>query len=171
MFVQLIILYGSLQELPRTTRFFVLLSRKVSSSDCKQLPRIIRNARHGLQRLLEAAAEMPPQSRTQPQSSKKTREFRNMIRRPNMHIGVHYPRQAEEYGVTNNSMVLAGESKHRYVWEQISAPVFGYGCSTVHMVSTFGSSTWFPLSYLSFLSLFHYPNNSIVLRHWLYQFM
>jgi hypothetical protein len=57
---------------------------------------------------------MPPQSRTQPQSSKKTREFRNMMRRPNMHIGVHYPRQAEEYGVTNNSMVLAGESKHRY---------------------------------------------------------
>jgi hypothetical protein len=92
----------------------VLLSRKISASDCKQLPQIIRNARHGLQRLLEAAAEMPPQSRTQPQSSKKTREFRNMMRRPNMHIGVHYPRQAEEYGVTNNSMVLAGESKHRY---------------------------------------------------------
>ena len=54
------------------------------------------------------------------------------------------------------------------LWEQISVPVFG---STVHMVSAFGSSTWFPLSYLSFLSLFHYPNNSIVLRHWLYQFM
>jgi len=31
-----------------------------------------------------------------------------------MHIGIHYPKQAEEYGVTNNSMVLAGESKHRY---------------------------------------------------------
>ena len=38
----------------------VLLSHKISSSDCKKLPQIIRNARYGLHRLLEAAAEMPP---------------------------------------------------------------------------------------------------------------
>lgn len=36
-----------------------------------------------------------------------------MMRRPNMHID-NWCKQAEEYGVTNNSMVLAGESKHRY---------------------------------------------------------
>jgi hypothetical protein len=90
------------------------LSRKISSSDRSQLPQIIRNARHGLQKLLEAAAEIPPQSRNKLQSNQKTKEFRNMMRRPNMHIGVHYPRQADEYGVPNNSMVLVGENKHRY---------------------------------------------------------
>jgi len=30
-----------------------------------------------------------------------------------------------------------GYGGDQVVWEQISAPVFGYGCSTVHMVSAF----------------------------------
>lgn len=51
--------------------------------------------------------------------NKRAKEFRAIKQRPNVHIGLHYPRLAEEYGVPNNCNVLAGENKHRYLDIQV----------------------------------------------------
>jgi hypothetical protein len=116
----------------------ILVSRKICLSDRSNLLPIIRTARQGLQLLLEIAAiatEAVTSRRGRSQllseestsrdmlpginletPSKRAKEFRAIKQRPNMHIGLHYPRLAEEYGVPNNSNVLAGENKHRYLY-------------------------------------------------------
>ena len=81
----------------------VLVSKKLSAEDRLKLLDTIQSARLGLQALLEIAAV----------ASKDPASFRAMKRRPNMHIAIHYPKQADEYAVPNNSNVLAGEGKHR----------------------------------------------------------
>jgi len=81
----------------------VLVSQKISAEDRINLLDIIQRARLGLQTLLETAAT----------ASKNPESFRAIKYRPNMHIGIHYPKQANEYAVPNNCNVLAGENKHR----------------------------------------------------------
>lgn len=81
----------------------VLVSQKISAEDRINLLDIIQRARLGLQTLLEIAAT----------ASKNPESFRAIKYRPNMHIGIHYPKQANEYAVPNNCNVLAGENKHR----------------------------------------------------------
>nr|KMM66395.1 hypothetical protein CPAG_02734 [Coccidioides posadasii RMSCC 3488] len=46
-------------------------------------------------------------------SKKKTKAIRSFKNRPNMHVGIHYPAQANEYAIPNNCNVLIGEDKHR----------------------------------------------------------
>ena len=82
----------------------VLVSKKLTQEDRKNLLDIIQNARLGLQALLEVAAAS---------DKRKEAEYRRMKIRPNMHVGIHYPQQAEEYSLPYNSNVLAGENKHR----------------------------------------------------------
>jgi hypothetical protein len=116
-----------------------------STDDWKQISEIIKEARSGLQNLLEAAAiaadESRPGRRHYPASSvdlrspspalsqisnwsgqfsnfgsKKSKALRDIKRRPNIHIGVHYKAQAHEYGVPWNSNSLLGEGKHKCVF-------------------------------------------------------
>ena len=82
----------------------VLVSKKLTQEDRKNLLDIIQNARLGLQALIEVAAAS---------DKRKEAEYRRMKIRPNMHVGIHYPQQAEEYSLPYNSNVLAGENKHR----------------------------------------------------------
>ena len=82
----------------------VLVSRKLTKEDRENLLDIIQSARLGLQTLLEIAAAS---------DKKKGDEYRRMKIRPNMHIGIHYPQQAEEYASPNNSNCLPGEAKHK----------------------------------------------------------
>jgi hypothetical protein len=81
----------------------VLVSKKLSAEDRLNLLEIIQSARLGLQALLEIAAT----------ASKDPASFRAMKCRPNIHIAIHYPKQADEYAVPNNSNVLPGEDEHR----------------------------------------------------------
>lgn len=82
----------------------VLTSRKLTKEDRKNLLEIIQSARLGLQALLEVAAAS---------DKRKGDEYRRMKIRPNMHIGIHYPKQTQEYAVPNNNNSLPGENHHR----------------------------------------------------------
>ena len=118
----------------------VLAWSSMSAQDRSNLKGIITKARAGLQNLIEAAAItvegstrrgrsqslLPSRQATrspspspspavgnQVQESQKGKTLRSMIRRPNVHIGLHYIEQAREYGVPFNSHVLACEGKHK----------------------------------------------------------
>jgi hypothetical protein len=82
----------------------VLVSKKIAKEDRKNLLDIIQSARLGLQALLEVAAAS---------DKGKEDEYRRMKYRPNMHIGIHYPQQTEEFAAPNNNNSLRGENKHR----------------------------------------------------------
>lgn len=111
----------------------VLVWRKISSKNRQHFESIVRKGRVGLQMLLEAAAVSVEQTRriasspapnriagrspapmAQPEDNKKAKEFRMIKKHPNIHIGLHYREQMQEYAVPNNCNVLAGEDKHRY---------------------------------------------------------
>ena len=47
------------------------------------------------------------------EQSKKAEAYESHMKKPNMHIAVHYPALAEEYGLPVNMNVLVGEDKHR----------------------------------------------------------
>ena len=113
-----------------------------STDDWRQISETVKEARSGLQNLLEAAAiaagrshpgprrysassvdprsPSPALSQISNRSSQpfgsRSKPFRDMQRRPNIHIGLHYEAQARECAVPWNCNVLMGEDKHRYVF-------------------------------------------------------
>ncbi|KAJ6185889.1 hypothetical protein N7519_007190 [Penicillium mononematosum] len=111
----------------------LLSSRTMSQKDRESIKKTVERARSGLQGLLEAAAlasqeirrsrsrsqsiflgaEGTPDRQTPaPSTNKKGTSFREMQRRPNMHIGIHYADDAELFGVPMNNNTLPGEGKH-----------------------------------------------------------
>lgn len=93
----------------------------------------VHNGRNYFKRLCEAAAmsslanplsraatpvsqshsqDGTPEPRT---STVKSKQYRADQNRPNVHVGVHYPEMAKEYGLVSNSNVYIGEDQHRYV--------------------------------------------------------
>ncbi|KAJ5855191.1 hypothetical protein N7534_007734 [Penicillium rubens] len=111
----------------------LLSSRSMSQKDRESIKKTVERARSGLQGLLEAAAVAsqeirrsrsrsqsvfpgaegtPDRQTSAPNTNKKGTSFREMQRRPNMHIGVHYADDAELFGVPMNNNTLPGEGKH-----------------------------------------------------------
>jgi len=46
---------------------------------------------------------------------KRAAQYIHDMRRPNVHLGVHYKTFAEEYALPGNVNTLLGEAQHRYV--------------------------------------------------------
>lgn len=114
----------------------LLMAESLSPSDRSQFETILKLNRTYYQQLHKAAAlacAMNPRSRagtpvrtarsrsgtpatTQPETepyNAKSEEYRNAAKRPNLHVGLHYPGELDEYGLTSHCNVLIYEDKHR----------------------------------------------------------
>lgn len=120
----------------------VLMGRKISSVDRQNMEEIIRSSREKFRQLHMCASEAvmvgsragsripasragtaapgePQEPAAQGQSttvttiSKKAAQFIGDTLRPNVHIGIHYPRFTEEYGNPKNVNTMEGENYHR----------------------------------------------------------
>ena len=60
-----------------------------------------------------APSTSPTLAPTMPAAKIKAIEYRNIGKRPNMHVGIHYPAVMAEYGLPSHCNVLIGEDKHR----------------------------------------------------------
>ena len=58
----------------------------------------------------EMSVDVPAQPTEQ---SKKAEAYESHMKKPNMHVAIHYPALADEYGLPVNINVLVGEDKHR----------------------------------------------------------
>lgn len=45
--------------------------------------------------------------------SKKAKAYRNFMKRPNVHAGLHFEDVVAEYATPNNLVTFSGEDKHR----------------------------------------------------------
>ncbi|KZZ87452.1 hypothetical protein AAP_05685 [Ascosphaera apis ARSEF 7405] len=109
----------------------LLLSWTEEGADAEATMRVVKQARKGLQKLLQsvvAGLQIPNTRAGTAQSSailtgaatpkRKNKNSRldvvdRMRSRPNMHIALHYGEMIEDYGRANNGNVLLGEDRHR----------------------------------------------------------
>ena len=109
----------------------VLMSKVVGREDRDNMTLIVHGYREQLQQLLASLAQAMAGDRRRSRSasaaasssqvsgparneqSKKAEAYESHMKRPNMHVAVHYPALAEEYGLPVNMNVLVGEDKHR----------------------------------------------------------
>jgi hypothetical protein len=86
-------------------------------------PRRSRSRSHSLEPARDTShpdAAIPPtgsetqkKKRNMSEEAQMVQTYLSYMKLPNIHVGIHYPAQADEYGTPANCNVLIGEDKHR----------------------------------------------------------
>ena len=96
---------------------------KTAATSLKADPRRSRSRSRSLEPTRNTSRPDAPTMPTGPETQKNRRNtseeaqavqtYLNYMKLPNIHVGIHYPVQANEYGTPANCNVLIGEDKHR----------------------------------------------------------
>ncbi|KAL8798787.1 MAG: hypothetical protein Q9200_007697 [Gallowayella weberi] len=112
-------------DIVRTARRYYQQLHEAAAQAALVNPRRSRPATPTRSRQASPNPSLPPQPpQAGPPSpaiptTQKAEEYRNINKRPNLHVGIHYPAVIAEYGLPSHCNVLIGEDKHREYKMQI----------------------------------------------------